>query len=387
MMNILFDFLPFQHAEGIGGHASFTKRILDELLLQNKPGIRWYATTDSTMQKCKSFDVNGFCAANNITTVDLSKEKLCEVIQKHRIDVFFISIGQLYSRYNLDNISCKTIMFIHDLFDIERYDNKIDAIIYDKNTDNRWKQLKCYINLYSGRWKWQMTQCYHNIMQLYNSPQTIACTVSNYTRNSIKYYFQYIEKDIKVYYSPLKYTETTDEIENVHLSAMITSGKPYLLMIAANRRYKNPSVLMKVYRRIQKEFPDLHLVTLKYGKSIGAQHIDIPYLSDSDLEKAYEYATALFFGSFFEGFGYPPIEAAKYGTPVIASNVTSIPEILGDAGVYFSPFYPADLYRAIKSVLQNRDLRKEAIIKRYEDVCRRQQADLQELIKQIFCSE
>ena len=89
------------------------------------------------------------------------------------------------------------------------------------------------------------------------------------------------------------------------------------------------------------------------------------------------------FGSFFEGFGYPPIEAARYGTPTVASNVTSIPEILGDAGIYFSPFYPADLYRAVKTVLADRDsyVRKASL--RYEQIVLRQKEDLSALIKEI----
>ena len=103
---------------------------------------------------------------------------------------------------------------------------------------------------------------------------------------------------------------------------------------------------MDVFKRLQKEESPLMLLTLKYGKSINKKHTDIDYLSDSDMDHAYRNAFALIFPSYFEGFGYPPIEALACGTPTIASNVTSVPEILGDAGLYFSPFYPADLYRA-----------------------------------------
>ncbi len=382
-MNILFDFLPFQHAKGVGGHASFTKRILDELLLRSIPDMKLYAATDSTMQQCKNYNIDDILTSNDITAIDLSKEKLSVVIQRCQIDIFFISIGQLYSRYDLKNIDCKTVMFIHDLFDIERCDNQVDAIIYDKNAESAWSQLKCFLNLYSGRWKRQTSRCYDNIMQLYNSPLTIPCTVSGYTKNAIKYYFPDAPKDIRVYYSPLKYTEKTDKIENEKLSALISSGKPFLLMIAANRRYKNPSILIKVFSRIQKDYPDMHLITLKYGRSIGENHIDIPYLSDSDLENAYEKATALFFGSFFEGFGYPPIEAAKYGTPCVAANVTSIPEILGNAGTYFSPIYPADLYRSLAVAIDNREAMVSLVKERYETIKRVQENHLRQLIEEL----
>ena len=167
------------------------------------------------------------------------------------------------------------------------------------------------------------------------------------------------------------------------LAQLVQSGKPYLLMLAANRIYKNPSTVVKVFSKLQEEYPDLHLLTLKYGKSTSHRHIDIDYLSDADLEHAYKHAYALVFGSFFEGFGYPPIEAARHGTPTVASNVTSIPEILGDAGIYFSPFYPADLYRALKLVLADRDTYAMKSSQRYEQICKRQRSDLNSLINEI----
>ena len=74
----------------------------------------------------------------------------------------------------------------------------------------------------------------------------------------------------------------------------------------------------------------------------------------------------------------------SHGTPCVASNVTSIPEILGDAGIYFSPLYPADMYRAIKMVMDNRNCRKEQIERRFKEVLRHQQNDLKKLTDEIF---
>ena len=140
---------------------------------------------------------------------------------------------------------------------------------------------------------------------------------------------------------------------------------------------------MNVFKRLQTEESPLMLLTLKYGKSINKKHTDIDYLSDSDMDHAYRNAFALIFPSYFEGFGYPPIEALACGTPTIASNVTSIPEILGDAGLYFSPFYPADLYRAIHVLTNNHDVRREQMEQRHKEIVEKQQNDLQQLIKEI----
>jgi glycosyltransferase involved in cell wall biosynthesis len=383
-MNILFDFIPFQHAQGIGGHASFTKTILDELLRRRGGDTHIFAATDSGMPDCKAYDISQLCTDNAITTVDLAKEPLCDVIREKHIDLLFIAIGQLYAKYDLQGISCKTILFIHDIFDVERYHSKLDVMLYDRYKDSLWTQAKRMMNLYGGRWKRQMRKCYDSLMPLYNAPTTIAYTVSEYSRQALRYYFPETDKDIRVCYSPLKITKRKDTIENPTLRSLIESGKPYLFMVAANRRYKNPVTVIKACKRLWLEGNETVLLTLRYGHSVDPSHIDIDFLSDSDMENAYKYAKALLFPSFCEGFGYPPVEAMKYGTPTIASNVTSIPEIVGNAGFYFSPFSPPDLYRTIKDVLSTRNMKREQMAIRYQAITQRQEKDLQQLMEEFF---
>jgi glycosyltransferase involved in cell wall biosynthesis len=61
------------------------------------------------------------------------------------------------------------------------------------------------------------------------------------------------------------------------------------------------------------------------------------YVPDEDLAAVYSGATAFLFPSLAEGFGIPPLEAMQCGTPVIAANTTSIPEVVGDAGILLPP--------------------------------------------------
>lgn len=384
MLNLLLDFLPFQKGGGVGGAASFTKTITDEVLRQCGDTTKLFAIYDSTLPVGRQYDYMEMAERNQITLLDIASKPLAELIRQHAIDTFFIAIGQQYAGYDLTGISCRTIMFIHDIFDVESSDNRIDLAITDQHGESRWQRFKRITNLLTGRWEKRKQRVYGRIMPLFTAPNTLAYTVSDYTANALKYYFPDIAKDIHVCYSPLKENSRLAEVENPQLATLINSGKPYLLMIAANRVYKNAAILTKVFRRLQAEHPELHLLTLKYGKRISDRHIDISYLSDSDLEHAYKHAHALVFGSFFEGFGYPPIEAARYSTPTVASNVTSIPEILGDAGIYFSPFYPAGLYQALNQVLADRNCRADAISRRYQEICERQQRDLNELVSIIL---
>ena len=384
-MNILLDFIPFQHNGGIGGAASFTKAVCDEVCLKKTSKDCLFAVYDSSQPIGKQYNYQEYAKEHGIQLLDLATTPLSLHIDRHAISTFFMSIGQFYANYSLDNIHCKVVMGIHDIWDIEREDNHIELIIHDKTSENKWRWAKRIINVISGRFNRQQQALYNHIIPLYSASNTIAFTVSEYSRNALSYYFPHlVSKDIHICYSPSRRVTVFPEIENKELREIIKGGKTYLLMLAANRRLKNAHTLIKVFKRLLSDYPNLYLLTTKYGHSIHSQHIDIPFLSDSDLEHAYQHAYALIFGSFFEGFGYPPIEAIRHGTPCIASNVTSIPEILGDAGIYFSPFYPADMYRAIKTVLNDRNCRKEQITQRYTEISLRQQNDLQALVKEIF---
>ena len=115
-----------------------------------------YAAYDSTMPEGKRYNCEEIAKEYSFTLIDLSKTPLHTAISEHAIDVLFICIGQFYERYDLSGITCKTVMFIHDIFDVERLNNQIDAAIYDKHVDNGWIQIKRYLNLYSGRWKKQV---------------------------------------------------------------------------------------------------------------------------------------------------------------------------------------------------------------------------------------
>jgi len=76
------------------------------------------------------------------------------------------------------------------------------------------------------------------------------------------------------------------------------------------------------------------------------------YVPREDLPAVYADAGCLVFPSLFEGFGIPLVEAMRIGCPIAASNVTSIPEIVGGAGVLFDPLDPADISRALAEILR-----------------------------------
>lgn len=85
------------------------------------------------------------------------------------------------------------------------------------------------------------------------------------------------------------------------------------------------------------------------------------YLSGASIINLYNLAEAFIFPSIYEGFGIPPLEAMKCGCPVIVSNTSSIPEVVGDAGLYVNPEKPASIAGALSKIISNSDLRKKLI--------------------------
>ncbi|MGX6445628.1 glycosyltransferase family 4 protein [Neobacillus sp. K501] len=83
------------------------------------------------------------------------------------------------------------------------------------------------------------------------------------------------------------------------------------------------------------------------------------YVSDEDLKGLYKNAFAFIFPSIYEGFGLPPIEAMDSGCPVIASTYASIPEVCGEAAIYFDPKDPSDLADKMIQLLSNENLHSD----------------------------
>ncbi|MBV9242467.1 MAG: glycosyltransferase family 4 protein [Acidobacteria bacterium] len=83
------------------------------------------------------------------------------------------------------------------------------------------------------------------------------------------------------------------------------------------------------------------------------------FVPDEDLPALYSAATIFVYPSFFEGFGLPPLEAMQCGTPVITGNLTSLPEVVGDAGIMVDPYDVNAIGTAIELLLADKNLRQD----------------------------
>ena len=98
----------------------------------------------------------------------------------------------------------------------------------------------------------------------------------------------------------------------------------------------------------------------------------------------FEAAAAFVFPSLYEGFGLPPLEAMASGTPVVTSNVSSLPEVVGDAAVLVNPENVFDIARGIREALLDQNLRTDLIRKGYRQTRRFSWAQTARQVLEIY---
>ena len=133
--------------------------------------------------------------------------------------------------------------------------------------------------------------------------------------------------------------------------------------------YKNIKRLGDAHQRLLKKYPDLGLVLVggtnkasdnnsRYFISKGYKNIVFTgRLESTQRDWLYTHASAYVFPSLMEGFGLPGLEAMGYGTPVVSSNATCLPEVYGPAAHYFNPLDTSDMAEAIDQVLSDDTIR------------------------------
>lgn len=151
----------------------------------------------------------------------------------------------------------------------------------------------------------------------------------------------------------------------------LTSDDDYLLYVGTTHPHKNIPQLIEAVSLVD-DFPHLVLCgpkradaeTLReVARARGiADRVHLPgFVSDSELAGLYSGATAYVHPSRYEGFGIPLLEAMYFDTPVVASEVASIPEVAGDAALYFDPDDREDMAAKISTVLEDESLRRELV--------------------------
>jgi len=158
--------------------------------------------------------------------------------------------------------------------------------------------------------------------------------------------------------------------------------KPFILYLGTVEPRKNVNALIRAFNGLKKDktYKDFQLIIAgELGwlyRSILKEAKKSPYrnsirflgrVPNEDKQMLYNLSEVFVFPSFFEGFGFPPLEAQACGTPVIAADRTSLPEILGDSAMLISPWKVEEIVNALKIILSNNSARGALITKGLEN--------------------
>ena len=135
------------------------------------------------------------------------------------------------------------------------------------------------------------------------------------------------------------------------------------VLYPANRwPHKNHELLLEAFRMVRTEQPDLRLVLTGFGHDGASADSGVDVLGHvprQRLVQLFQTATALVFPSLYEGFGQPPLEAMACGCPVACSDAAALPEVCGDAAVYFDPHDATSIADGIARVLAHHETYRE----------------------------
>ena len=209
-------------------------------------------------------------------------------------------------------------------------------------------------------------------------------TVSQASKQDILQYLRIPAEKVEVVYNALDERlatpPTADDLARVRERFLLTS--PFILYTGNIKPHKNVDRLLDAYSILRRRgFEDVKLLIIgeeisKYPNlrrqvhrhQLHSQVRFFGHVPDATLAALYRLASVFVFPSLFEGFGLPPLEAMAAGVPVITSNVSSLPEVVGDAALLIDPMNPSAIADAMARVLGDAALRDQMILKGYERV-------------------
>lgn len=208
---------------------------------------------------------------------------------------------------------------------------------------------------------------------------SLIVTVSYYSKKDIMQMWGIQDKKVRVipngisnHFHPI---ESADLINGVKKKYGIE--RDYILYVGNFKPHKNVISLIEAFAKLPQDLKNLYQLVLcgekdKYripleeeidNLRLGGKVVFTGMVDEEDLTALYSGATIFVFPSLYEGFGLPPLEAMACGLPVICSNATSLPEVVGDSGVLVDPRKPENFTNAMLSLLSDQNMRDRLRLK------------------------
>jgi glycosyltransferase involved in cell wall biosynthesis len=258
--------------------------------------------------------------------------------------------------HRLNNYFCnyKLNNFQPDIYHTTYYEN------YKYPTDKKIQKIVTVFDLINEKFNntFYRNKTYLNKKEILNFADKIIC-ISESTKNDLLKYYNIEEKKISVVY--LGYPEKINYLKKIF-------NLPYILFVGTRWKYKNFNKLLKAISISKFIKNNFQLVAFgggkfnNYEKSLIKKY-DLKNIIQIDgnnekLYSCYKYASMFVYPTQYEGFGLPILESFLYECPVACSHNSSLPEVAGEAAVYFDSNDEKDISKKIETVLLSKSLKK-----------------------------
>jgi glycosyltransferase involved in cell wall biosynthesis len=191
---------------------------------------------------------------------------------------------------------------------------------------------------------------------------------SEFTKNDIVETLKVDSEKISVTYQASS-QNTECQMSDVNVLKKFNIAKPYVLYVGNAYPHKNLGKLVSAWKLFSKENFACQLVLAgKDSSFFQSIKVDVlakecddviftGFVTDKELNELYDSAHLYVFPSLYEGFGLPPLEAIQHNVPVISSNASCMPEVLGTGALYFDPENIEDIVHALEEGTKNEEIR------------------------------
>ncbi|PJE76231.1 hypothetical protein COV04_00565 [Candidatus Uhrbacteria bacterium CG10_big_fil_rev_8_21_14_0_10_48_11] len=219
---------------------------------------------------------------------------------------------------------------------------------------------------------WYLSYVRHFLQKA--QPSTYLLAVSEHTKDDVLELFPQWRGRVFVLTPPPCH-------ETMKSAGSVSVSEPYFVYLGTVEIRKNVEAVLNAFSVFRKRHSEYRLKII--GRSgylgIGRKKLDgykgvdfLGYVNESERIRLLQSSSGLIYPSFYEGYGYPPIEAMQYGVPVIGAAATSLPETLGDAASWVNPYRLADELPTLLSVISDdKEYRQRMISSGYACVERR----------------
>nr|WP_263324273.1 glycosyltransferase family 1 protein [Neobacillus sp. Marseille-Q6967] len=187
-------------------------------------------------------------------------------------------------------------------------------------------------------------------------------TVSDFSKQELKEYLPTLSEKVTTIHLGIDHMFDGDIDTKIFDKHNIIPGN-YMLAVSSMHPNKNFKIVIEALRKLD-DFKGQFVIAGGLQKNVFSSSsfefdnnvMHVGYVTDEELKALYQNAKAFIFPSVYEGFGLPPVEAMSLGCPVLASNAASIPEVCGDAPLYFDPYDSESLVRLIEDIYKDNEL-------------------------------